>query len=194
MKKECMEYSELSVETVCRWDESSMSLLYDHYYGALVAYAGQFVDDDAAEDIVQDIFSTMWERRPDFASVAALKTYLYNSVRNNALNHIRHRDVHRAYMAHVNTHADEFRLADDGSETFNTEEVYRQLFMAIDSLPARQREIFLLGMDGKKNMEIAAMLNISAETVKVQKRRAVMTLRKSLSPEALCLLLALSAM
>ena len=79
-------------------------------------------------------------------------------------------------------------LVDDMSDVFNKEDIYRQLFLAIDKLPPRQREIFLLCMDGKKNREIAEKLQISAETVKVQKRRAINHLREQLAPMALALL------
>ena len=58
-------------------------------------------------------------------------------------------------------------------EDTNEEEVYRLLFRAIDKLPTRCREIFLLHMDGKKNEEIATALGISIETVKTQKKRAI---------------------
>ena len=81
------------------------------------------------------------------------------------------------------------------SDVFNKEEIYRQLFLAIDKLPPRQREVFLLCMEGKKNKEIAELLQISAETVKMQKRRAISRLREQLAPMALALLyLKLSAM
>ena len=86
-------------------------------------------------------------------------------------------------------------LVDDMSDVFNKEEIYRQLFLAIDKLPPRQREVFLLCMEGKKNKEIAEQLQISAETVKMQKRRAIGRLREQLAPMALALLyLKLSAM
>ncbi len=73
-------------------------------------------------------------------------------------------------------------LVDDTLDIFNKEEIYRQLFAAIDELPPRQKEVFLLCMEGKKNREIAEQLDISAETVKVQKRRAIARLRDKLSP------------
>lgn len=180
-----MESKDWSIEKICLWNKDSMVLLYDNYYQALVGYAMQLVDNNVAEDIVQDIFSIIWERRPEFNNMASFKAYLYNSVRNHALNHLRHENVHNNYVMNVNTKSDEFRITDDGSEDMNTEEIYRLLFKAVDTLPQRQREIFLLSMEGKKNAEIAAMLEISAETVKVQKRRAITSLKNKLSPQVI---------
>lgn len=177
------------VEDVCRWDFHSVELLYDHFYRALVCHAMQLVTQAMAEDIVQEVIATAWERKPVFDHYAKLAAYLYNATHNAALNHLRHESVRSSYRQQVLSNRDD--TADDSEETIIKEEVYRQLFEAIDLLPPRQREIFLLAMDGKKNREIAAQLRISAETVKVQKRRAVNTLHDKLSPKALVIVLAM---
>ena len=76
-------------------------------------------------------------------------------------------------------------------DDFFTEEIFRQLFMTIDSLPERCKQVFLLHMEGKKNEEIAAALYVSLETVKTQKKRAMSLLRKKLSPYHFALLLSI---
>ena len=169
-----------------------MNILYDHYYSALVSYAMQKVNIGTAEDIVQELFSSLWKRRPSFASLASLKAYLYNSVHNAIANSIRHSVVHDNYAQEFKKDQMPFVVTDDGHESFFTEEIYRQLFMAIDQLPKRQREIFLMSMEGKKNREIAEALDISAETVKVQKRRAIAALRQKLSPNIVVIILCLA--
>ena len=63
------------------------------------------------------------------------------------------------------------------------------LFEAIDSLPKKQREIFLLTMKGKKNSEIAEAMNISVNTVKSQKKSGLEKLRDRLTPESFMLFL-----
>lgn len=170
------------------WNDKTIALLYDKYYRALVGYGCQFVEREIAEDIVQEMFSVLWDSQPGFKSMAQLSTYFYTTVRNMALNHLRHQTVHNNYRQGIIDNLQEFMLVDDTSDTFNKEEIYRQLFLAIDELPPRQREIFLLCMEGKKNKDIAEQLEISAETVKVQKRRAISRLREQLSPMALVLL------
>lgn len=172
----------LQISEICEWNDKSIELLYDDYYRALVSYGCQFVERAIAEDIVQELFSVLWERRPRFNSLAQFSTYLYTTVHNAAFNQLRHQNVHNSYRQSIADHLQEFMLVDDTSDIFNKEEIYRQLFAAIDKLPPRQREIFLLCMEGKKNKEIAEQLDISAETVKVQKRRAIAQLRGKLSP------------
>ncbi len=172
------------------WDEKAIKMLYDRFYRALVAYGCQFVEKEIAEDIVQETFSVLWERQPQFASTSQLSTYLYTTVHNMAFNHLRHQTVRNNYRQDIVGNLQEFMLVDDTTESFSKEEIYRQLFLAVDQLPPRQREVFLLCMEGKKNKDIAEQLQISAETVKVQKRRAINHLREELSaPALLCLLL-----
>ena len=120
-----------------------------------------------------------------------LKTYLYNSVRNLSVSYLRHKNVEVTHSQNVAA-AEEYHLDAAGEEEFFTEEVYRQLFAMIDQLPPRQREIFLMCMEGKKNKDIAAALEISVETVKTQKKRAIKYLKKNLGDKAFMLLVLLS--
>lgn len=154
-------------------------ILYDDFYPALVVYASTFVaSDEAAEDIVQELFITMWEKQVTFISYFAFKTYLYKFVKNAALNYLKHQDVEGRYAEYVKEVSLEEEL--DESE-LNREEEYRLLFQAIDELPPRCREIFLMSLEGKKNKEIAELLQVSIDTVKTQKMRAMQRLRERTS-------------
>ena len=176
------EKNDFDLSLISAWNEKSMQFLYDKYYRALVGYGCQWVEKELAEDIVQELFSVLWEHHPQFKSIAQLSAYFYTTVHNAAFNHLRHQTVHNNYRQSIVDNLQEAIMIDDASEVFSKEEIYRQLFLAIDQLPPRQREIFLLCMEGKKNKEIAEQLDISAETVKVQKRRAIAQLKGKLSP------------
>ena len=72
--------------------------LYNEYYKALVLYAINFLSSQqAAEDIVQDLFATMWEKKMRFLSLPSFRTYLYNSIRNASLNYLKHQNVVSLY-------------------------------------------------------------------------------------------------
>ncbi len=139
-------------------------------------YASNFLPTtEAAEDIVQELFTTMWEKKITFLSFASFRTYLFNSIRNASLNYLKHQNVESLYLEKLKeTYQDVHE--DDATE----EEVYHLLFSTIDRLPERCREIFLMHMDGKKNEEIALALNISIETVKTQKKRAIRFIKEQL--------------
>lgn len=73
------EKSDIEIAIICQWDNQAIELLYDKYYRALVSYGCQFVEMTIAEDIVQDLFSVLWERRPFFNSISKFSAYLYNT-------------------------------------------------------------------------------------------------------------------
>lgn len=151
-------------------------ILYNDFYPALVVYASAFVaSDGAAEDIVQELFVTMWEKKVTFSSYLAFKTYLYKFVKNAALNYLKHQNVEGRYAEYIK----EISLEEELDENeLNKEDEYRLLFQAIDELPSRCREIFLMSLEGKKNKEIADLLQVSIDTVKTQKMRAMRRLKE----------------
>ena len=67
--------SDTEIAMICQWDNQAIELLYDRYYRALVSYGCQFVENEVAEDIVQELFSVLWERRPLFGSISQFSTY-----------------------------------------------------------------------------------------------------------------------
>ncbi|MCI6617460.1 MAG: RNA polymerase sigma-70 factor [Prevotella sp.] len=185
-----MEQDDFSIEAIGRWDEHAFYLLYDRYYKALTYYASKITGVmDISEDLVQELFSQIYESRLHFDSVAHLNAYLYNSVRNSAMDYVRHKNVEQSYILRETEQSHVYPLNEDGEEGLFREEFYHELFMFIDRMPHRQREVFLMYMDGKKNKEIADALHISLETVKTQKKRAMAMLRQKMSPKSYVMLL-----
>lgn len=164
----------LFIEAINRQEPKAYQTLYRLYYRALVNYAMRFISkQDEAEDVVQDLFVSMWNKKIQFVSYVSFRTYLYNAVYNAVLNVIKHQEVEQRYVDLVKNEDElEFPEAD-----YQKEEIYRQLYLAIDRLPKKCREKFLMYMDGKKNEEIAQILSISIETVKTQKKRAMRFLK-----------------
>lgn len=174
-----MEYKDELLRRILRWDEAAFHVLYKEYYKALTGYAMHLTDSpETAEDIVQDIFSRLYERKDQFDSMRSLRTFLYNSTRNASLDYIRHRSAEQKYYHHQQK--DENEAISDYD--FENEERYRQLFKLIDDLPQRQREILLECLRGRRIKEIAVLLQVSTETVKTQKQRGIKKIKEKLSP------------
>lgn len=178
----------IDMERVNRMDTPAFRLLYSIFYKVLVSSAYRYTADvNAAEDIVQEVFASLWEHKRSFQTQATLRAFFYSSVHNAALNWVKHQNVVSQYAKRT-AGQDTATLQQSGEEVFS-EEVYRQLFTAIDALPQRQREVFLLHMEGKSNTEIADALDMAVETVKTHKKRGMAYLRKHVGPECLLLLL-----
>ena len=171
-------------------DKKAFRILYHRYYQVLVLYCMSLLSDKTtAEDIVQDVFYALWKQHPSFDHPSILKSYLYNSVRNKSVDFLRHRNAQSNYVEQMLNSHPSFNVSAQGEEDFFSEEIYRQLFHAIENMPDRQREIFKLYLDGKSNADIAEALQISVETVKTQTRRGKEYLRKNLSLESFALFL-----
>ncbi len=161
--------------------------LYEQYYRILTLYAMKFVDDQSvAEDMVQDLFINIWEQGNTFINISAFKSYLYNSIRNSALNHIKHLSVKEKYAKNI-------KGKDSGVFDLDLEieqqEIYKLVYQLVESLPDKCREVFELHLQGKKNSEIAEVLKISVETVKTHKKRAIKKIKSKVDPRLFMLLL-----
>lgn len=188
-----MELERLTTADLLRWDETTFHRMYQLFYKALVAYSFRFVaNQPTAEDIVQNVFSVLWRQSLRFPDEMLLRAYLYKSVRNKSLEHLSHLQVEKEYRERVLRDVQpEQLITDEGEEQFFPDEIYRRLLTMVDLLPTRQREVFLMHMDGARNKEIAEKLNISVNTVKIQKKRALATLRQKLNDQQLLLLMLL---
>ncbi|MFN8581101.1 MAG: RNA polymerase sigma-70 factor [Gemmatimonadaceae bacterium] len=162
-------------------DERALESVFRAHYAGMAAFVQRYVlAPDVAEELVQDIFLKLWSRREQLADIESLKTYLYRAVRNQALNWLRRRKLERKWEEEHGTDTDPVAPVaadDDASE----QEIAAAVREAVDRLPPRCREIFLMSRDGGLTYnEIAQSLDISVKTVETQMGRALKALRTSL--------------
>jgi RNA polymerase sigma-70 factor (ECF subfamily) len=163
-------------------DERALELVFRAHYAGMAAFVQRYVyAPDVAEELVQDIFFKLWSRREQLSEIESFKTYLYRAVRNQALNWLRRRKLERRWEEEHGEESEPTALAaaDDGA---TEQEVTLAVRAAIDRLPPRCREIFLLSRDGRLTYnDIARTLEISVKTVETQMGRALRALRTSLA-------------
>jgi RNA polymerase sigma-70 factor (ECF subfamily) len=168
------------LEGVCAGEVASLQLLIDEHWRPLLGYATRIIDDrDSAEDIVQETFIRLWERRSDWDPRASARVILYTIVRNLALNgrksaKVRDRwDVQRRVLR-----PSPIPAPDDALEA---DELTLALQEAIEALPPRRREILLLSRyDSLSRSEIAELLSLSPQTVANHLALAISDLRERL--------------
>lgn len=159
----------------------SFEEIFRKYYPVLLSFVERHVGDrDLAKDFVQDVFFKLYESKGDFPTDASLKSWLYTTSRNAALDYLRHlkvRDDHQLLMAESMMYA-----ADVDEEI--SEELARKINEAINSLPAQCRQIVRMNIiDGRKYTEISTELGISVNTIKTQISRGYRKLRELLSAD-----------
>lgn len=145
------------------------------YYRPLCLFALHYLKDiDNAEDIVQDCFTELWERKDDKANIADIKPYLYTMVRNRCIDVLRKESL---IDCNIEPSDIEGLISDEECEERSYDEA--RMWTAIDSLPEKCREVFLLAKrDGMKYEEIADKMNISVNTVRNQMNKALKTIKE----------------
>lgn len=146
-------------------------------YPRLTAYSFKFVKDKyEAEEIVEDCFVILWEKRENLMHIEDIKSYLYTMVRNASFKYL---DKSTKVVPLRFIHLKEVAPIDND---IIEEEVHSVLlFEALQKLPNKCREVFELScLKGMKYKDIAEDLNISLNTVKSQRSRAIELIKKQL--------------
>ncbi|WP_246392481.1 RNA polymerase sigma-70 factor [Microbacter margulisiae] len=153
----------------------SFRKLFDLYYEPLCRSLNYYTRDaQAIEEIVQDVFVTLWEDR-DRLHIEHIKTYLFSAARYRALNYLRDRQRQATFLE---AWSEEELLQKQGNDVLNYDELIPQLQIAIENLPTRCRQIFDLSRKEQLTYrQIADSLNISIKTVESQMSIALRKIR-----------------
>ncbi len=158
----------------------SFEALFRQYYQMLCTYALRFVKDpDTAEEIVQDLFYKLWEKRAELQINTSIKSYLYSAVHNRCLKFIEHRNVETKYRNYYLLHESE--IDNEPGDSASISELHGVIENTLNALPERCSRIFRLNrFEGLKYHEIALKLSISVKTVEANMGKALKLMRKNL--------------
>lgn len=158
--------------------------IYKVYYPKMFGFAKTYVlTDEDAENIVQDVFLILWEKKDDIEISHSVTTFLFTLVKNKCLNFLRHRIIQEEYNTYIQ---EELKFKLYSLELFSysyqsDEELRHSIRRAIDSLPERCREVFIKSrIEGKKYKEISEELQISVNTVENHIVAALKKMREEL--------------
>ena len=155
--------------------EKALKNIFNKLYPTLVSFAvRQSIEVMQAEDVVQEIFNKVWQRRKQFENGNKLISFLYTSVRNKTINIKRDLKNRDRILADKRNSEEEFK------DLLIEEEVNRLLYEAINSLPDRQKEVIDFILQGYTLPEIAEKTNLSLNTIKTHKLRALKDLNNKL--------------
>ena len=153
--------------------------IYHQYYKPLYIYALKFVTEQIAQDIVQDIFLTIWNTPPVLR--ASLKSYLFTAVRNACLDYIKGMKVKENYINQrlLQLQLDEIAYYQTDETSILDEEQLNLIYTTIEELPEKCKEIFKLSyFNNMKSNEIAQKLDLSVRTVQNQLYKGLSKIRE----------------
>lgn len=169
------------VRAIRQGQESAFEQLFRTYYERLCRYAYTLLkDDDEAEEMVQTVFLTLWEKHADLEITLSLKAYLYRAVHNHCLNRIKHfsvREAHRDYALYVQTDG-----YDSVTEAMQASELEERIERAVSKLPEQCQVVFRMSrFEELKYQEIADQLGLSVKTIENQIGKALRIMRQELA-------------
>lgn len=158
-------------------NEQAFRLFYEKYYHALCLCVRKILKDEILmHDVVQEAFIELWKSRLTIESELHLKMFLYQVVRHRCLNYLKNKKIEEKYVQESSLLLEEVDFTNEVVE----QEVHRLVFQEIDQLPSEQKKVVLLHLEGKDNLEIAEIMQVSVNTVKTHKARARKALKTKL--------------
>lgn len=169
------------IEGISEGNTKIFDYVFLHYYSGLVSYAvGKGVDNDMAEDLVQDFFVKLWIKRNTTRINGSLKHYLFTSIKNRCYDYFRHEKVKDSAKDLLT----QDWATDDSDEHLSENELRTRIDNAIQKLPPKCRQIFILNrLEGLKPAEIAEAEGISIRTVEGHIGKAIKLLREELKSD-----------
>ncbi|MHA4893308.1 RNA polymerase sigma factor [Pedobacter sp. PWIIR3] len=168
---------------------SAFAEIYNRFYSLLYVHAYRRLnDEDAANDLMQDVFVGLWERRDQLVLKGSLSSYLYAVVRNRIIDLFSHSKVSEKYLSSLGAYFEQDKYEAD----FKVRESQLRTLIEkeIAALPEAERQIFTMSrMEDMSYREIAEKLDMTEEAVKSKMKRTLKVLRGRLGLWAYLLML-----
>lgn len=160
--------------------------IFDRYWEKLFRYANKIVmNEDAAKDVVQEVFVKLWERRQTLM-VRNLNAYLIQATKYRIASHLRRQRLNERHEGVIES----LVFVNSTEQLINLKELNETILASLKDAPHRSKEVFYLSRyEQLSNKEIATKLDISIRTVETHISKVLKHLRKNLKTSTLLLLL-----
>jgi len=165
-------------------DSKSFENLYNTYWEELYRYSFHYCKDRlSAEEIVQNVFLSLWQRKDVFEIGDDIRGYLYRAVKNQVFDFFRGKYREEMLISELQLKQCTNSCCTDNVVQFN--ELSQTLKQVVRDLPCRCREVYELSREkGLNNKQIALQLCISEKTVEQHMTKALRILRNKIKPRS----------
>ena len=166
-------------------DKVIFEKLYSFFYHKLSYFSNQYLlDVDEANNIAQDVFTSLWERRESLTADTNIQAWLFTVTKNKSLKHIQKLKSEQNYYSYLKARQIDINykaLSDFDTTEFTFTELQHRIDIALAKLSPSVRLVFEKSrFEGLKNREVADELNISTKTVEAHISKSLKLLRKEL--------------
>ena len=171
-------------------EEKGFDFFFREFFPSLCFFANHILDNRCeAEDIASSAFIKIWKRHSQFNDAKNIRSYLYQIVRNDCFSFLQQKNRSAKVQKEI-----EYLTVANFEDNYEADiiraEFYSELYLAINSLPKECRKVFtMLYIQGKTIKEISKELNLSLSTIKTQKYRGLVILKKKIVPLSIVLFL-----
>ena len=168
-------------------NREAFNSLFRHYYPRVMAYVAAMVEQEVAEDVVQDVFLHVWENRKKLYAGEGFHSYLFQAAYTRCIDYYRKTQSADKYNLHMESaYLEEYNalLRSDASvlEEIYSKDFYEQLHNLLEKLPTQRREIFILTyIEGLKAKDVSEPRQIPQRTLETHIHLAIKYLRAHLS-------------
>ncbi len=169
-------------------DVRAFDFLYQQYFSKLYSVVYKRLQNrELTEEVVQELFISLWERRAVLAISTTIESYLFSSIKYLVIAQYKKNNLFEKYSNSLNqeVHNDNFT-----EQAVSFDELNGAYQNALKLLPERCREVFLLKRSGLSQREISEKMDISEKTVENQMTKALKFLREALSDYTVLMVLA----
>lgn len=173
------------LQKIISGDEPSFEKVYHYYYPRLNYFARQYLlDAEASKNIVQDVFTELWDKRQALRSDTNLQAWLFTVTRNKSLkiiSQLKSRQNYDNFIKNRQLDVNYKSLSEFDTSNLVFEELQAQIQAALEKLSPACRKVFEMSrFEDKKNREIAEELNLNIKTVEAQISKALRSLKADL--------------
>jgi RNA polymerase sigma-70 factor (family 1) len=162
--------------------------IFHEYYNKLCAFAYHYIhDNQATEDIVQDVFCNLIENH-DKIRLETLSTYLFQCTHNRAIDYVRNANNQQNEIDSVSELEQYFSemVINQTEDNYDYQVLLKAVYGIIDTFPAKTKEVFMMSRkNNMSNKEIASQLGITVKAVEKHITKALSILRKILIEDKL---------
>ncbi len=158
-------------------DMDALEILFKRYYESLCNFANTYLQDfELTEDIVNDVFILLWDKRKRINIKSNFKSYLFTITKNTIFEYLRKNKIYFEKLDSIK----DFSSPNELIEELDKMEIKQIIKFLLDKIPPKSRRVFLMHrMDKLKYKEIAEVLNISIKTVENHIGKALKILREN---------------
>jgi RNA polymerase sigma-70 factor (family 1) len=170
-------YTDFDLVSLLKLDDvSAFETLYARYFGKLYNHAYEKLQDRyLAQEVVQDLFVSFWKNRHKVEVHTSLASYFFVAIRYLIINQFKKQMAYEQKIEKMTL--TQSQITDETNDLLNYNDLNADYQAALQELPEKCREVFVMSRNGSSNKEIAEALNISVKTVEQHITKALRTLR-----------------